>query len=390
MNDSDLDRTVATADPLDAWQAGFLAAGPGAMELREAILGETVRASSMDAGSDAVDGTGRVAVLAGAGSAERRADARSAERPTRVRRKLRLPLLAAAAVLAVLAASSVAFLRPGSPGGPGAAWAADVLAVANGAPRFLVTADGWSVTRADEFSAEDGEMTFGNGTRTLELNWRSGSFADWVADRAHSSGPPSAISIAGASATLFQYTGSTDFTALWQVGRNTMEMRGTFPTRADYLAVASTLRSVDVDTWLRAMPASVVRPDQRRSAVEGMLQGLPLPPGFDLDALIQRTTVSDRYQLGAAVSGAVACGWIESWVSATAHGDSAAAHLAAQAMAGSHDWAILNEMNPSGDYPEVLWEYADAMKGISDRDPNGLPMKVDVASSYQQALGCTD
>ena len=260
--------------------------------------------------------------------------------------------------------------------------------MANKAPRFLVTADGWTVTRADEFSAVDGEMTFGNGPRTLELSWRSGSFADWVADRAQSSGPPSAVTIAGSTATLFQYTGSSDFTALWRVGGNTMELRGVFPTRADYLAVAGTLEPVDVDTWLRAMPASVVRPDQRSDAVRGMLKGIPLPAGFDVDALVGRTTVSDRYQLGAAVSGAVACGWIESWVTATAHGDTAAAHEAAQAMAGSHHWAILNEMNPDGDYPEVLWEYADAMNGIRDLDPNRQPMKFDVATTYRQALGC--
>lgn len=378
MNDADIDRAVALIDPLDTWRAGLLSDGPGAHDLREAILADAVATRSDDPLASAPPRGGRHA-----------ATATVTGRPPRATHRLRLPLLAAAAVLAILATVGVAVLRPGTAGGPGSAWAADVLAVANNAPRFLITADGWHVTRADEFSAVDGEMTFSNGTSSLDLNWRSGSFADWLADRAASAGPPGTVTIAGSPATLFQYTGSTDFTALWQVGRNTMELRGVFPTRADYLAVAGTLRAVDVDTWLKAMPASVVRPDQRRTAVEGMLRGLPLPPGFDVDALVERATVSDRYQLGAAVTGAVACGWIESWVAAKADGDSAAAATAAKAMASSHGWAILNEMNADGDYPEVLWEYADTMNGITDLDPNGQPWKVDVASTYRQALGCS-
>jgi hypothetical protein len=42
-----------------------------------------------------------------------------------------------------------------------------------------------------------------------------------------------------------------------------------------------------------------------------MLDGVPRPPGFQTAGLEAETHFTDRYQLGQAVAGAVACGWIE-------------------------------------------------------------------------------
>ncbi|HEY3714918.1 MAG TPA: RNA polymerase sigma factor [Jatrophihabitantaceae bacterium] len=132
---------------------------------------------------------------------------------------------------------------------------------------------------------------------------------------------------------------------------------------------------LDVDTWLGAMPASVVEPADARATVDAMLASLPLPPGLDRQRLYQQET-RDRYQVGATVSGAVACGWLDQWVAAERSGDAQKLKQAADALATSHGWKVLNDMNAEGDYPEALWEYASQV--AKGQDPTG----------YQQGLGC--
>ena len=104
-----------------------------------------------------------------------------------------------------------------------------------------------------------------------------------------------------------------------------------------------------------------------------MLRGVPLPPGFDAPA--GEATTRDRYQLGAKVAGAVACAWIER-----------GGEEARRALASAKTWPILHEMNAEGDYPEVLWQYADAFQKGGDV-PAGKP-GVTVKNSYRDALGC--
>jgi hypothetical protein len=76
----------------------------------------------------------------------------------------------------------------------------------------------------------------------------------------------------------------------------------------------------------------------------------------------------------------VACGWIEQWQRARAAGDAAAAQRAVAALSTSHDWKVLRDMDAEGDYPEVLWQYADALAvpGAGESAVEG----------YRGALGC--
>jgi len=62
-----------------------------------------------------------------------------------------------------------------------------------------------------------------------------------------------------------------------------------------------------------------------------MLTGIPIPPGFD-EGTLAGTGVTDRYGLGALVSGSIACAWLDLWVAADASGDDTAKDLATQAM----------------------------------------------------------
>jgi len=96
--------------------------------------------------------------------------------------------------------------------------------------------------------------------------------------------------------------------------------------------------------------------------------------------------VHDRYQLGAKVAGSVACRWIERWIGADAAGDTQAAQQAIDAMATSRRWAILVEMDADGDYPEALWELADAT-ATGNQVSGGERMTVQ--ASYANTLGCT-
>ncbi len=67
----------------------------------------------------------------------------------------------------------------------------------------------------------------------------------------------------------------------------------------------------------------------------------------------------------------MACAWIER-----------GGKEAAEALATSRSWPILLEMNAEGDYPEVVWQYADALNGNGDV-PAGKP-GVTVEESYRR------
>lgn len=343
MNDAELDAAVAAATIGEA-RVAALDLGGADVQLREAIV----------AAHPVPDGGRRWALRAVSGA------------------------LAAAAVI-VLAVVVVGSLLPSR---QQTAWAASVLAVAQSAPRYLL--DGWTVTRANQFTAEYGGMWFADGARELELTWRPlDTHADFVADRNFGTDELEGVQVAGRPAQVFRYgfyDGGVDLAALWRSGEHSLEARAHLADEDEFRRALAALTEVDVDGWLSAMPANVVRPDVREDAIAGMLEGIPLPPGFD-PATLDGDGVSDRYQLGAQVTGAVSCGWLDTWVAATDRGDTAAAQAAVDAMATSRDWAILREMDAEGDYPEVLWEYADDIAADGDQFARSR-------DGYRSGLGC--
>ena len=292
------------------------------------------------------------------------------------RRYLRPAVLAAAAAAVAAVTVSVSLV----PSGHHSAYGAALVSFAERSPRLLVGANDWRVTRADEDDAHTGEMRFAAGTRQLDVFWVPGA-QEKESDKA-SMTPAGHAQIDGERAWVGYYGSAAkpEFEAIWSVGNQAREARGVFPTRAAFLAVATTLHRVNVDTWLDAMPDTVVKPSSRRATVETMLADIPQPQGLDISKLTTATEVLDRYQLGAKVTGAVACGWVHQW----AHGDPAQRTEAATAMRGSHDWAILKEMNRDGDYPEVLWEIAGAMNG----KPVHMTPGVSLEEWSKPALGC--
>jgi hypothetical protein len=317
------------------------------------------------------------------------------DRSTMLKARLsRFGTVAAAAVVATsLVFGGAAALDSGRDGGrgPGLAPAAapsapDAGPLPKDVPFLLVQAEGWRMTRTDQYEPDSGEMTFTDGTREVELSWRPGDTHElYVEDREAGAEASWDIVVAGREGVLFQYEGTTDFTAMWLHEGQSMELRGLFPSVDDFRAVAATVEPVDGDTWAAALPEDAVLPGERREAVDEMLADLPVHPDVDVAALKGARTVNNRYQVGAQVTGAVACAWIEQWLDAREKDDGARAREAVEAMKTARRWAILREMDEAGDFPEVVWEYADAMAG-DGQVPAGRPTTV--AEGYRSGLGC--
>jgi hypothetical protein len=169
----------------------------------------------------AVDGLPLAAELTALREEIARPETAVATRPSWTRRSGRW--LAAAAV-ALLIGGAVVVTNVGD---DDSAYAAEAVRVARAVPRLLVTADGWEVTRADEFSVELGEVTFSRGNERLDLHWRTAAEHDgYVDDRAHSSGPPVKVEVDGHDGVLFRYAGTDEYTALWLDGDHSLEFRG--------------------------------------------------------------------------------------------------------------------------------------------------------------------
>lgn len=309
---------------------------------------------------------------------------------TRRRPRRRYRLIGASAAAAVLAVVAVVV---GVGDDSSSAYAAEVVAVAEASPRLLIGNEGWQVTRADELNAEQGEMTFEQGARSADLHWRpADTHVEFVEDRRDGSDLEEPVVIAGDEGVLFRYAGTDTFTALWLRGEHSLELRIDGTSENEFRRVADTVQAVSVETWLDALPESVVRPADRSDAVTEMLTGLPIPDSFDRSAL-DGVQASDRYQLGAQVSGAVACGWLDQWDAADRAGDEDRKAQAAEALATSPTWPILLEMNDEGDYPEVVWEYSAAVNGGRIELPAGVDI-VDYGpetvanGGYVPGLGC--
>jgi hypothetical protein len=298
--------------------------------------------------------------------------------------------IAAAAVLAIaITGAGITVVVKRNRGGLMDSASSDVAPARTG-PRLLVTENGWTVTRADEDSdiAGIGEMEFSNGRNRASLMWRPASLhQSYVDDRAHSADPPTDISIDGHPGVLFRYTGANDFTALWLSGKSSLELRADFDSESAYRAFAASVRTVAAADWLRALPASAVRPGDRSKVIEEMLAGVPVPAKTDRSRW-NAPVVADRYSLGALVVGSVACAWFDQWVVADADGDAVAKTEATEAIIGFKSWPIMVELGASGFVPQPILESADdvAADRTSASQTGGIARIR--SREYAQGMGC--
>lgn len=327
--------------------------------------------------------------------------------PARRRRVLAVIGTAAVAipVLAVLAALPLGRnhgARPAPPTPPAGRTAtthqtATTRSTAN-APLILFEQPGWHAWYGDEQSPLMGELDFArvgarisNGAPAggdAELHWYpANEAAGYIKDRADSASITTKLTVLGALAHVIQYTGRVAghqhmYSAIWTRGPRMLEFRANAPDMAGFEAQLAKLRIVNGSTWLKALPKTVVPSTRRSAVIRTMLRGIPLPPGFSVSQIPGRTLNSDRYQLGAAVTGVVACEWFARWGRAKATGNQAVVNQAVSAMATAKHWSVLKQMSRTGAWPSVLIGYAKDM-------PGGLSYGRPLLGDLDSGLGCS-
>jgi hypothetical protein len=182
---------------------------------------------------------------------------------------------------------------------------------------------------------------------------------------------------------LFRHDGNVPigvtFYALWFDGSYAVELRtDVIPEEAEFRDIARSVESVDLDTWLAAMPERVVTPDERRQAIERIVADMEVPPNVDLDELAERQLVTQSLEFEVAT--VVVCGWIERWVDADRAGDEGGRREAAEAMAGGHNWDAVAD---NGMWAEYVAGVAEEMANGGPADGSGA-----VGDRFRRDIGC--
>jgi hypothetical protein len=221
---------------------------------------------------------------------------------------------------------------------------------------------------------ESGMQPAAERQRRVEVSWRHEGLAEVVA-RAHEGQHPHGerwveLPVLGTTAQVDTRAefwvnqggpGDRQMTAYWEEGELTFELRAAVPDQAAFEERLGWLTAVDEGAWLAALPRTVVPPSQHDAVVAEMLRGIPTPKTFKPARIEDEGLPTARYQVGADVTGTVACLWLRQWGAARRSGDKAGAAEAVKAMGTSKHWKVLHEMATEGAYPQVLWEIAEAM-----------------------------
>jgi hypothetical protein len=210
--------------------------------------------------------------------------------------------------------------------------------------------------------------------RRVELFWRRGSLEETIATARRAPHPHGRrwveLPVLGRTASVDTRAefyvnqggrGNRQMTAFWSEGGYVLELKAAVPDQAAFEERLGWLTKVDSQTWLDAMPAKVVKAADHDAAVREMLKGIPVPGDFSPSRVPDEGLTTDRYQVGAAVTGTVSCLWFRQWGEARRTGDGRAAAEAERAMATSRHWPILREMAKEGAYPETIWKLASEM-----------------------------
>jgi hypothetical protein len=315
-------------------------------ELREAIgefelLGAMRRAIAVgEAPTRPIPAGDRVAIERGVGGAPRRGGIFSRHRVASL--GFGLACVAVIAVLVVLGGGSVDTVKEG--GRP--TYAAAAVKVAEANPRLLVTAPGWSIIHAN-ITADDGGLTYKDaghpypGPYAVVMNWAPAGLYRNALSGLRRNATVTHSTVLGRQVTTFHERGGAYDIVFPPQGDVfvTLSLPG-----FEHEALLRSVRAVSVDRWLAAMPPEVVQPAAESGVIARMLQGVPLPPGFDPSSLEAEGELSNRFDLGKAVAGAVACGWLESWSAAIRSGDDAVARQAVKGMAAARHWPVLLQM----------------------------------------------
>jgi len=284
--------------------------------------------------------------------------------------------LAAAAVVAGLAGGTLWWQEHG-PSQHHHLSAAASLGLADG-QQVELDAPGWHVD-----SMGDG-LRFRNGDAELEITTYPAKYYDsYVKDREYIEETPvkgQPIQVLGRPALMWAYS-ATDHTAIREIENGRwMELRASGVDEAGYLALLGDLRVVSSAEFEASLPDDFVTVAERPAAAQQIVDdiasvsGAGFPDGTALQ--LGAGEDLDRYQFGVQVVGQYACAWLEALDNAKTHQQTDQAAEAARVLGTSRQWPILKEMNSDGDYPEVVWDYADQVAAGT------------VPEGYREGLGC--
>lgn len=285
--------------------------------------------------------------------------------PERHRTGWLVPRLAAVGAMVAIVLAALLSLD-GSDDSPaiGPEYAAAVVRVAEVNPRILLTAPGWEITHVEPLTPTSGETQFTDGDGgELAVTWYPARFYDeYREDRAAVGAGPVPIEVLGLDATMVSYDEMDFATMLPPQGNIFVEIRGRGGDEAAYRALLSDLVMVEVDEWLAAMPGDIVQPSAQDEVVDEMLEGVPLPPGFELDRL-KRQAVLNAEGLSIKVSQEVACGWLDSWATADEASDEVGKARAVEAMRTADGWPFMDEAAVNRTSAKGILEFAGQIAG---------------------------
>lgn len=322
-------------------------------------------------------------------------------RDRRPRHRRRTVALATAAL--ALTVAGVLMLAGRGGGHSSRAYGAELVRFAESTPLLLLEGPGWRVQNVIQQGNGEGTMEFVTGKpipygsieirgnmetgqraigmppaavrqRKVELNWHHGSleqFLRFAREMLHPHGQrwveapvlDTTAEVDTRAEVFVNQGGAGDrqMTAFWSEDGYVLEMRAAVPDLAAFEERLGWLNRVDSQTWLDAMPAKVVKAADHDAAVREMLKGIPVPDSFTPSRVPDEGLTTNRYQVGAAVTGTVSCLWFRQWGEARRSGDREAEVEAEKAMATSKRWPILHEMAKDGAYPLTIWQLAAAM-----------------------------
>ncbi|MEV7430973.1 hypothetical protein AB0N29_15250 [Nocardioides sp. NPDC092400] len=296
--------------------------------------------------------------------------------------------VAAAAAVATVAAGTLwwtggdgAAPRPAAPAG-------SPSAAAEAPFRAVLDAPGWTATYVYEGEGGDGdgdgEVAYEKGSASVEVSWRpAAAYQTYLEDRRHIVDPPAdgePVEVLGLTGQLWPYS-PDDHTVIRPVERgHTLEVRGSGMDRDAFEALLGRLRLVGRADFEAALPAEFVTSGEREAAIEEILDGIAAASGqertFGEETPPITSDQADPYQLGAEVTGQVACAWLRELRDARRVGDDGRAQVAVDVLGSARSWPVLFEMATSGEYPEYVWDYTDdAARG-------------QVPEGFEGGLGC--
>lgn len=259
------------------------------------------------------------------------------------------PVILAGALLLIAAITLVVGLRPGEKN-TGSAYAAEAVKVAEANPRLLLGDPDWHVSYAQWDSPSYGEIEFtpregGLSRGHLDLSWMPvdewhDRARDWI--RA-TTGGSEAVEVDGAQAQVYAVTGDphTFIGVLSPQGDLGVLFRGTASDKQGFADRLGSLEAADVDTWLAAMPPSVVLPDYAQNRLSQVLEDVSLPVGTDSSGLAPASMPQSESQFDAYVLRGAFCSWLDEWWAADQRGDDGAAAAAIVELQRAPEWPAL-------------------------------------------------